>query len=83
MLLDGPNILDSYSGGPGSVAGVGRTVIRMSPEQRTGKNNDKLAQSGFFTESGRPSKVNPNIKFKDLRKRVCNMYLNILEVLKG
>mgnify|MGYP006089453545 CR=1 FL=1 len=65
IKLDGPNILDSYSGGPGSVAGVGRTVIRMSPEQRTGKNNDKLAQSGFFTESGRPSKVNPNIKFKD------------------
>ena len=65
IKLDGPNILTSYSGGPGSVAGVGRTVIRMSPEQRTGKNNDKLSQSGFFTESGRPSKVNPNIKFKD------------------
>jgi len=65
IKLDGPNILDSYSGGPGSVLGVGRTTIRMSPEQRTGKNNDKLAQSGFFTESGRPSKVNPNIKLKD------------------
>jgi len=65
VKLDGPNILDSYSGGPGSERGVGRTTIKMSPEQRTGKNNDKLAQSGFFTESGRPSKVNPNIKFKD------------------
>ena len=65
IKLDGPNILDSYSGGPGSVAGVGYTTIRMSPEQRTGKNNDKLSLSGFFTESGRPSKVNPNIKFKD------------------
>ena len=58
IKLDGPNILDSYSGGPGSVAGVGYTTIRMSPEQRTGKNNVKLALSGFFTESGRPSKVN-------------------------
>ena len=52
IKLDGPNILDSYSGGPGSVAGVGRTVIRMSPEQRTGKNNDKLSLSGFFAQEG-------------------------------
>ena len=65
IKLDGPNILDSYSGGPGSVAGVGRTTIKMSPEQRTGRNNVILAQSGFFSESGRASKVDPNVKLKD------------------
>ena len=52
IKLDGPNILDSYSGGPGSERGVGRTTIRMSPEQRTGKNNDKLSLSGFFLHDG-------------------------------
>ena len=52
IKLDGPNILDSYSGGPGSVAGVGRTTIKMSPEQRTGKNNVTLEQSGFFLHDG-------------------------------
>ena len=67
IKLDGPNILDSYSGGPGSTLGVGRTTINMSPEQRTGKNNVSLDQSGFFSESGRASKVNPNIKFKDFQ----------------
>ena len=51
IKLDGPNILDSYSGGPGSVLGVGRTIIRMSPEQRTGRNNVILDQSGFFTHT--------------------------------
>ena len=51
IKLDGPNILDSYSGGPGSVAGVGYTTIRMSPEQRTGKNNVILDQSGFFAHT--------------------------------
>mgnify|MGYP003642379583 CR=1 FL=1 len=50
IKLDGPNILDSYSGGPGSVLGVGRTIIRMSPEQRTGKNNVILNDSGFFAQ---------------------------------
>lgn len=50
VKLDGPNILDSYSGGPGSERGVGRTTIKMSPEQRTGKNNVILAQSGFFSQ---------------------------------
>ena len=51
IKLDGPNILDSYSGGPGSVLGVGRTVIRMSPEQRTGKNNVILEKSKFFAHT--------------------------------
>ena len=51
IKLDGPNILDSYSGGPGSVVGVGYTTIRMSPEQRTGRNNVILDQSGFFTHT--------------------------------
>ena len=51
IKLDGPNILDSYSGGPGSVLGVGRTIIRMSPEQRTGKNNVILEKSKFFAHT--------------------------------
>jgi hypothetical protein len=51
IKLDGPNILDSYSGGPGSVVGVGYTTIRMSPEQRTGKNNVILDQSKFFAHT--------------------------------
>ena len=51
IKLDGPNILDSYSGGPGSVLGVGRTVIRMSPEQRTGRNNIILNDSKFFAHT--------------------------------
>ena len=55
VKLDGPNILDSYSGGPGSERGVGRTTIKMSPEQRTGKNNVALFQSGFFTQTGSTS----------------------------
>jgi len=51
IKLDGPNILDSYSGGPGSVVGVGYTTIRMSPEQRTGRNNVILEKSKFFAHT--------------------------------
>ena len=46
----GPNIL-SYSGGPGSNLGIGRTNIRFaSPEQRTGLENPNLAGSPSQTQ---------------------------------
>ena len=37
----------SYGGGPGSILGIGKTDIPVSSE-RTGINNDKLFNSGFF-----------------------------------
>jgi len=46
------NTLDSYSGGPGSVLGVGRTRITIPDEQRTGVNNANIKNSGFFGSSG-------------------------------
>ena len=45
--LDG-NLL-SYGGGPGSILGIGKTNIPVYSE-RTGRNNDKLFNSGFFEE---------------------------------
>ena len=44
----GENELYNYSGGPGSVLGVGRTSIKMLNDQRTGLNNPVLNTSGFF-----------------------------------
>ena len=37
----------SYGGGPGSILGIGKTDIPVYSE-RTGKNNNKLFNSGFF-----------------------------------
>jgi hypothetical protein len=43
-----PNLY-SYSGGPNSDLGIGKTNIYLVPsEQRTGINNPKLKKSGFF-----------------------------------
>lgn len=45
-----PGILYSYSGGPGSVLGVGgRTKVNMPGDGRTGTNNPQLDTSGFYT----------------------------------
>jgi hypothetical protein len=38
----------TYSGGPGSILGIGKTHIRFA-DQRTGVNNNELKNSGFFT----------------------------------
>jgi hypothetical protein len=38
----------SYPGGPGSILGVGKTIIPFA-DQRTGINNPKLKNSGFFS----------------------------------
>ena len=43
------NVL-SYSGGPGSVLGIGKTNIKFSKTGRTGINNIELQASGFFNE---------------------------------
>ena len=44
----GVNDLYSYSGGPGSVLGIGKTTISSLVDQRTGLNNPELRNSGFF-----------------------------------
>ena len=43
------DILTPYSGGPGSVLGIGKTHIRFA-DQRTGVNNPELKNSEFLTE---------------------------------
>ena len=43
------NELYNYSGGPGSILGVGKTSIKMLDDQRTGINNSELRNSNFFT----------------------------------
>ena len=48
------NELYNYSGGPGSVLGVGRTSIKMLNDQRTGLNNPVLNTSGFFNTGKTP-----------------------------
>ena len=45
--------LYSYSGGPGSTLGVGKTNILMSKD-RTGLNNPQLKDSGFFSTGKSP-----------------------------
>jgi len=49
------NELYSYSGGPNSVLGVGKTVINALPDQRTGLNNPQLISSGFFSTGKTPN----------------------------
>ena len=44
---NGKNILYDYSGGPGSVVGVGKTNIRLASD-RTGRNNGFLNNNSFF-----------------------------------
>ena len=45
---NGENELYNYSGGPGSVLGVGKTSIKMLNDQRTGVNNSVLNTSEYF-----------------------------------
>ena len=48
----GNGILIEYSGGPGSILGVGKTIIPFA-DQRTGINNPTLFNSGFFGDGNR------------------------------
>jgi hypothetical protein len=45
----GNGILMDYSGGPGSILGVGKTIIPFA-DRRTGKTIGKLKDDGFFTK---------------------------------
>ncbi len=49
------DILYSYSGGPGSVLGVGKTIVKALSDQRTGRNNAVLDKSKFFTTGTTPN----------------------------
>ena len=48
----GGNILYEYTGGPGATLGVGKTVISMLNDQRTGINNPLFANSVATTTTG-------------------------------
>jgi hypothetical protein len=48
----GNGILIEYSGGPGSILGIGKTIIPFA-DQRTGINNSSLFNSGFFGDGNR------------------------------
>ena len=52
------NLLYDYSGGPGSVLGVGKTRIKLSSE-RTGRNNPSLNSNNFFGTQIQSSSQNP------------------------
>ena len=45
--ISADNNISTYGGGPGSDLGIGQTYIRFA-DQRTGVNNEKLKNSGFF-----------------------------------
>lgn len=46
--LNKGNSVVEYGGGPGSILGIGKTKIQFA-DQRTGNQNSKLKNSGFFT----------------------------------
>lgn len=46
----------SYGGGPGSILGIGKTIIPFAENQRTGVNNPLFSTNKqFFLEGGKPS----------------------------
>ena len=49
------NELYSYSGGPGSTLGIGKTRVNALTDQRTGLNNPQLINSGFFSTGKTPN----------------------------
>jgi len=49
------NELYSYSGGPGSTLGIGKTRVNALADQRTGLNNPQLINSGFFSTGKTPN----------------------------
>ncbi len=52
---NGDTELYNYSGGPGSILGVGKTRINILNDQRTGLNNPQLVNSGFFSTGKTPN----------------------------
>lgn len=87
----GNGILMDYSGGPGSILGVGKTIIPFA-DQRTGINNPELKNSGFFTDGSQTtykvfSRLTPNINFTNVIPSKDNLYIegvsSIYENLTG
>jgi hypothetical protein len=87
----GNGVLMKYSGGPGSVLGVGQTIIPFA-DQRTGANNPELKNSGFFTDGSQTtykvfSRLTPNINFTSVIPSKDNLYIegvsSIYENLTG
>jgi hypothetical protein len=82
VTLNSPQngILMEYSGGPGSILGVGKTLIPFA-DQRTGANNIKLQNSAFFADGNRTSYSvfdypKPNINFIDVVPALGNKYVD-------
>ena len=82
VTLNSPQngILMEYSGGPGSILGVGKTLIPFA-DQRTGANNIKLQNSAFFADGNRTSYSvfdypKPNINFIDAVPALGNKYVD-------
>tara|TARA_R110001606_G_scaffold44117_1_gene115959 strand:- start:1772 stop:3886 length:2115 start_codon:yes stop_codon:yes gene_type:complete len=65
------NELYNYSGGPGSILGVGKTSIKMPNDQRTGINNSELRNSNFFT-SGKTLDTNFGFNYSVFRGGTTN-----------
>ena len=65
---DTSDILYSYSGGPDSTLGVGKTTIKALSDQRTGINNDFLKTSGFFN-TGKTPNTNFGFNYKVFGKK--------------
>jgi hypothetical protein len=87
----GNGILMDYSGGPGSILGVGKTIIPFA-DQRTGINNPNLKTSGFFTDGKQTTykvfnRLTPNINFTNVVPSKDNLYIegasSIYENLTG
>jgi hypothetical protein len=76
----GNGVLMKYSGGPGSILGIGQTIIPFA-DQRTGINNIELQNSAFFADGNRTSYSvfdypKPNINFIDVVPSLGNKYVN-------
>jgi hypothetical protein len=87
----GNGVLMKYSGGPGSILGVGSTIIKFA-DQRTGVNNPNLKTSGFFTDGKQTTykvfnRLTPNINFTNVVPSKDNLYIegasSIYENLTG
>jgi len=93
VTLNSPQngILMEYSGGPGSILGVGKTLIPFA-DQRTGINNSELKNSGFFTDGSQTTykvfnRLTPNLNFVNIVPSKDNLYIegvsSIYENLTG
>jgi hypothetical protein len=87
----GNGVLMEYSGGPGSILGVGKTIIPFA-DQRTGTNNPSLNNLGFFGDGSQTTykvfnRLTPNINFTNIIPSKNNIYVegvsSIYENLTG